>query len=152
MPLIAFNMSRTDPMVGGWIWMGGRLDVIFPLEYKLFIFFWRKTACWVNKRKHSDDSLVFSWVSPSYFLENHLFKFYSEVEKKQTHLRLVDCVSFFFIIQSRTEVSHAALSSCNQVVTHSDFEGCLAIVLDVQSQSVFQETQWKLVFSNSMQN
>jgi len=68
MPFITFSISRTLPMDGGWIWIGGRAVFDFPV-YISFIFFWRTTACDVKCRKHSDDSRVFSWDSPSYTTE-----------------------------------------------------------------------------------
>lgn len=68
MPFITFSISRTLPMDGGWIWIGGRAVFDFPV-YISFIFFWRTTACDVKCRKQSDDSRVFSWDSPSYTTE-----------------------------------------------------------------------------------
>ena len=64
MPFITFSISRTLPMDGGWIWIGGRAVFDFPV-YISFIFFWRTTACDVKCRKQSDDSRVFSCDSPS---------------------------------------------------------------------------------------
>ena len=68
MPFITFSISRTLPMDGGWIWIGGRAVFDFPV-YISFIFFWRTTACDVKWRKQSDDSRVFSWDSPSWITE-----------------------------------------------------------------------------------
>ena len=68
MPFITFSISRTFPMDGGWIWIGGRAVFDFPV-YISFIFFWRTTACDVKCRKQSDDSRVFSCDSPSYTTE-----------------------------------------------------------------------------------
>lgn len=69
MPFITFSISRTLPMDGGWIWIGGRAVFDFPV-YISFIFFCRTTACDVKCRKQSDDSRVFSWDSPSYSTEH----------------------------------------------------------------------------------
>lgn len=65
-PLIAFNMSRTDSIDGGCIWMGGKSTVILPLVQMSFIFFCKTTACCVRWRRQPDDSLVLSWFSPIY--------------------------------------------------------------------------------------
>lgn len=48
MPFIAFNMSRTESIDGGCIWMGGKSTVILPLVQMSFIFFCKTTACWVR--------------------------------------------------------------------------------------------------------
>jgi len=29
-PLMMLSMSKTEPMEGGWIWMGGRPPFVFP--------------------------------------------------------------------------------------------------------------------------
>lgn len=44
MPLIAFNMSSTESMDGGWMWIGGKSDVILPFVQIVFIFFCSTTA------------------------------------------------------------------------------------------------------------
>lgn len=69
-----------------------------------------------------------------------------------TNLLLIDGICFFFVVQRGPEIAHAALCSGYQMVANGHLQRLLAVVLDVESQSVLQETQGQLVFANGMQN
>lgn len=130
-PLIALSMSSTDSIDGGWMWIGGKSAVILPLLHMMsFIFFCRTTACCVKCRRQPDDSCVFSWFSPNYTETNgkrhSLFSFQQTNKSnlvtgliivKWSYLLLVNGVGLLLAVERRTEITHTALCTGDQVVT-----------------------------------
>lgn len=67
-----------------------------------------------------------------------------------SHLLLINCISFLFTVQRWTEVSHTALCACDEMIADGNLQWLWTVVLDVQGESVFEETQRELVFTDCM--
>ena len=67
-------------------------------------------------------------------------------------LLFVDGVRLLLVVQGAPKITHAALSPRHQMIAHRHFQRFVAKIFNVQGQSVLQEPQRQLIFSNRVQN
>lgn len=74
-------------------------------------------------------------------LEIYLNLFSNHFVQLNFYLLFVNCVSFLLAVQRRSEVAHATLCACHEMIADGDFKRLHSMVFDVECESVFEEAQ-----------